>query len=369
MATFVYQKDIIPKQPKQSDYEKFTHSKLKYKWAPEEVKYTEKYCEDHEFRKDLTVYFDGYIQYLTAAYYNDCGIEIAPWFIWNVILKQISDIVNDEPERYRNIFTKSKGKEEIRLNGKFDVVAYANKIKELFPDKKKFDIFFPDWGTKMPEKFMVSMYGLFAEATKEYYRCCVISCCIPKIRVLGNDEDWNKLYEHVSKLDELFNNNYTHKIKPYISMISKNWNKSTTWKNFYVMGNGCGGPREIRGDVTMLLKSGSATEGSEEMMSRFPFNDDGLFEFAYLSGMIGGKIEDGFLVPVYDTAFVMSLEQPKIEDIEEKTECDEEEIEIIHNMEIADGNGKTIDVVEKTTDIDEGTVCMKCYGGTSCSLL
>lgn len=58
---------------------------------------------DIKFRNDWDYYFDGYIQYLMRAYENDCGIVVAPWYIWNVIMKQISDIVKETPEKYRNI--------------------------------------------------------------------------------------------------------------------------------------------------------------------------------------------------------------------------------------------------------------------------
>src|SRR5437773_1748782 len=47
----------------------------------------ETYREDFANKYDF--YHGGYVWYLFEAYMHDCGIEIAPWYIWNVIFHQI----------------------------------------------------------------------------------------------------------------------------------------------------------------------------------------------------------------------------------------------------------------------------------------
>lgn len=195
----------------------------------------------------------------------------------------------------------------------FNIEIYVNEIKKMIPNEKNFETFFPTWKTdKLPEKYTESMYGIFAETAGSYYGCACVMCCIPKVRVLGSDEDWSKLEEHVNKLNELFDNDYTHKIKPYVEMICKNWNNGETWKNFYGVEDCMCGPSKVKGDIRKLIDSKYVYNSADNvrMMSKFSFTNNGI-SYAYLSGIIGGKMEDGFLVPIYNTAITKSPFAPK----------------------------------------------------------
>ena len=97
-----------------------------------------------DFREDLKFYTKGYLDYLYIAYIHDIGIEIAPWYLWNVMLHQIAQIVKNSGDKFRNIFTSKSEKITIYMDrDDIDISIFASSVKEMMPDPNTYDKFFP----------------------------------------------------------------------------------------------------------------------------------------------------------------------------------------------------------------------------------
>lgn len=277
---------------------------------------------------DLDMYFKGYGWYLYVAYMSDMGIEVSPWYFWNVIVHQFAQVVKDNAEEYRHLFTKCDDKIEIGLQSdEFDVSLFTEKIREMIPDTKVYDMFFPSWDKAvLPESYQQSLEGLFADMVQKYYGCFIFGCSLPKVRVLGEQNDWDILADSVSKLAEVFNHDYLKRVSVYVDGLRTKWNKSETWEKFFYIDNcGSGHQESVKGSFRELLNIGLNSEFLTNQipstLSRFPFKDlcrnkDCFF----LAGMIGGTMDkDGYLVPVYDTAITeLSTDLSKLNEDEMK---------------------------------------------------
>lgn len=144
----------------------------------------------------IKTYHNGYLKYLLTAWRNDCGIEIGPWHIWNVILHQLCHLVKENPEKYRSVFTTSNEKIHILFTDgqMFDIDRFINELKKHVP--LNIDTFVPQFPGQ-PPLYRESMYGLFADMVQDFYSCGIMSCSIPRIRLLGSDEDWLELVKTV----------------------------------------------------------------------------------------------------------------------------------------------------------------------------
>ena len=263
-------------------------------------------------------YHQGYLWYLYSAYMTDAGIEIAPWYFYNVILHQIAQVIKDNPEEFQGIFTNSNEKISIKmLTPDLDIELYTSIIRKLIPDANTYDAFFPSW-SETPQFYMESIQGLFADMVQKYYSAMVLGCSCPKVRVKGNQEDWDKLVITIENLSEIFNvyktnslNKYLFQIINYLKSIQTTWTNPDTWKNFFFVTNcGSGHQEGVGGEFRNLLNYKIDCEMLVHQLpntiSRFPFEYlpvPSQSNSYFISGIIGSNLDDsGFLVPSYDYA-------------------------------------------------------------------
>lgn len=263
----------------------------------------------YKFPEDKSVYHNGYIEYLMAAWYNDCGIEISPWYIWNVILHQLCQIVNNDPEKYRHIFTKSGGQIQITLYDEFNIHEFINQVGKHI----SFNIneFLPNFDNAyIPINYKECMYGLFGEMVKNYYSCMVTSCGVPKVRIIGSKDEWNKIISTLNNINEMFASKssrlpYITKCITTVTKFINNLENRDYWgKFFYIKNCGSGSQKEIGGHIMGLLSSDMIlTSGFPEMISRYPFIDNTRaipVNSFYISGMMYSSLDsEGILVPEY----------------------------------------------------------------------
>jgi hypothetical protein len=277
------------------------------------------------FNNTYQCYHDGYINYLYCAYMQDLGIEIAPWYLWNIIFHQVVQIIKSKPDDYKHIFTSSN--EKIIFNffhDEIDIEQYTNAIKQKIPNPEIFNSFFPDW-LDVPKFYNESMQGLFADMVQKYYGCMIMGCSLPRVRVLGTNDDWKLLNDSVIKLNNILNIDYLTNVTKYTSFLKDNWNVGNTWKNFFKIINcGSGSQQEVYGDFRKLLNyninSTLLIDQIPNMISKFPFDnlnnqfvnklDDETIEIInckecfFNSGIVGSNIQNingfDFLIPSYD---------------------------------------------------------------------
>ena len=172
---------------------------------------------------------------------------------------------------------------------------------------------FWEWKILVQPFYLESLQGLFAEMVQQYYSCICTACSIPKVRVLGSQEDWNLLAKATSELYDLFKPfqdlPYLKQVVQYTSELATTWNQSATWSNFFHLKICGSGGDPCTGDFTRLLNERSRilSDDLPNTLSRFPFENSFVAieqkDSYFVSGIIGGNIDDeAILVPVYDFA-------------------------------------------------------------------
>lgn len=268
------------------------------------------------FYKDVpegkTTYHNGYLKYLLTCWHNDCGAQIGPWHVWNIVLHQLCQHVKDNSAKYRDVFTSSSEKITITFmdGAMFDIDRFINELRSHVP--VNIDTFVPQFPNQ-PPMYRESMYGLFADMVQEYYGCMILSCSIPKIRVLGSDGDWMALLDTVKSVNAFFTakcvtvDYLTRSTSAIFEMIA-NLNNAEYWKNFFSVERcGSGSQEQIGGHVLKLLgrKGTYLVHDLPDMISRFPFvyaPGGSTKDMNFVSGVFFSQLDDdGYLVPEYHT--------------------------------------------------------------------
>src|SRR5436190_1566691 len=80
-------------------------------------------------------------------------------------------------------------------NNIFDVNVFINELKKYLP--VDINIFISQFENS-PNGYNESMFGLFADMVQNYYSCLIDGCNIPKVRILGNEKEWNNLKNNIT---------------------------------------------------------------------------------------------------------------------------------------------------------------------------
>jgi len=284
--------------------------------------------------KNSEYYFNGYLAYLLTAWKNHLGIEVAPWFFWNIILYNLKELNKQNPEKYRKLWTKQSGNQQITINADtFDIKSYINNIKNLCPTDT-IDKLYVKFANQ-PDNYEESMYGLLADMSNEYYNCMILSCNIPTVRVLGSIDEWTHLSESIENVKNHYSDNdcltinierYLDKCNEFIKECSSKLNDESFWmKFFYIDRCGSGHQQKIDGNVTNLLLDQETLIGSlPKLTSRFNFginNGSSIKKGSYISGFMSGNNIDNVLVGCYSYITTKYKFEDVLEDeIQEKTD-------------------------------------------------
>ena len=147
------------------------------------------------------------------AYFDHCPIKVSPNVIWQLILNQFSEYVNDNSERLRNIFVNFEGKKDIeciRIGSFEDVYKYKDDLIEEFCNKisenignELTDILTPNFTTSTKESIIAGKVSIMSTFKKYFnYSIGMVSCGIPYILLEGTLEDWKKILEKLKSLSK-----------------------------------------------------------------------------------------------------------------------------------------------------------------------
>lgn len=260
-------------------------------------------------------YTSGYLDYLMFCWENDLGIEIAPCYIWNIILWKICGIVNEDHEKYRHIFTENSEKETIcYLADEFDPIEFLELLKPKIPTDTS--VWFPNLEFQ-PENYHLSISGLFAEMVQKYYGCMVLGCGCPKIRIIGNKDEWQKIIDCLDK--NPINHKYITKAKSIVTEFINNLENPDYWKKFfYGVRCGSGSQVEYDGYIIQLAEALDTVDTVPNTLGKYQFEyhlshtyipdlreehlgENGGVKVYYHSGIMGGIIDEhGIAVPKYN---------------------------------------------------------------------
>ncbi|AYV78511.1 MAG: protein of unknown function DUF4419 [Edafosvirus sp.] len=255
-------------------------------------------------------YHNGYLKYLLTAWLNDCGVEVRPEHIYNIILHQLCKIVNSQSDKFRPVFTKSPEKITIKLDAPTLIIEdLIEELKKHVPlNIDKFVPVFPN----APENFMNSMYGLFGEMVKNYYDCMVYSCSIPKIRLCTDVQKWNIVDQALTDIQAMFakhgiEEKYLVNCQTKLREMIANLNDKIYWGKFFFLERcGSGSQQNTLGHVMQFLNSDCMILSHElpDMVSRYEFKNtnyppDQQMQF-YISGIMSSDLDpENIMVPKY----------------------------------------------------------------------
>ena len=152
--------------------------------------------------KEENKYHTGYLQYLLCAWENHWGIEVGPWHLWNILIWNLKEINKLNPQQFRKLWSNHNEKINISIvKNKFDINKVMEVLKNFIPENTIDTLIlkFPN----APINYLESIYGLIAEISNDYYNVSILSCNIPKVKVLGTLEEWNMLIDKFIDIEKL----------------------------------------------------------------------------------------------------------------------------------------------------------------------
>lgn len=261
----------------------------------------------------------GYVDYLRMAWRYHAGVVFSPDYFWQIFLTELAGHIKDNSEKYRTLFTKSEEKQLIVVNTNdpqlIDLRLIMGELKSLVPTD--IDLFLPEFSTT---NFNASMAfsAAFADAMSPYYDYAMTRCGIPRVKVMGTTEDWDKVLSRVEKLRQVVElDQYFDTITSLAGQIKENSTNADPifWKDmFSVKECGSGHPDELEGWIQKMFITQPEKNAIDCYPSAISFvsytylDTKQKFELCY--GLFGSELRDGFLVP--DFGFIINEEIEKI---------------------------------------------------------
>lgn len=290
---------LTPTEIKKSATEYFN------KRLTEEGRETVRDCIKGEFRHI------NYVEYLEMAWGNHYGVVMSPDIFWFILLNESAGHIKDNSEHYRSLFTTApEGKIDIIIPTMdpqlIDLNVIAEELRKLVPTD--IDIFIPQFSTSTVSSSF-AFKAAFADAMSPYYNYMMFLCGIPKVKIMGDVEDWTKLNSGIDKLKSLLNKDeeiikYFDRIQNISKLILKNLETPSAdfWKGMFSLERcGSGGQVDVKGwIVDMYIK-----KPRPAFVNNFPTNAAKVSykllntgqEFELKSGIFSSNIEEGFLIP------------------------------------------------------------------------
>jgi hypothetical protein len=207
----------------------------------------------------------GFLGMLSQAYSQHLKVEIAPHDIWYMIMTEIADIIKNNSEVCRHLFTSSDKKVDISVPTndvtKIDLSLVVQQLHELVP--VDVNLFAPQFST-LDQHSQLACYAALCDGLQVYYSYSTFLCGIPAIRVVGSREDWDLMVTNLKEIKALFETtglnefvNYLVEVNNLIQgMIDNSFDKPRAefWKDIFTQKNvGSGGGLQISGWITKLF--------------------------------------------------------------------------------------------------------------------
>lgn len=206
----------------------------------------------------------GFLGHLSHAYSYHRPIEIAPHDLWLIVLTELANAIKLQPDRCRPLFTRSDTKTTIVIpvSDPTDI-----NLDYLFAELRALapvdiDKFIPEVST-LDDLARVTLYAAFADGVQHYYEYMTLMCGIPKIRLLGTQEDWKKLILSASFIKGYFGAVEYTKVVEYMTRVGEIFEQihdsydrpdmEDFWRDIYTHKNvGSGQQRDIDGWIKDL---------------------------------------------------------------------------------------------------------------------
>jgi len=253
----------------------------------------------------------NYLSYLQDCWANHYGIIVSPDIIWQLVLSEISGHIKDNSEAYRSLFTTSDNKVKISVPTAdpelIDLNLITKELRKLVPTD--INIFIPEFTTTTSTSKLAFM-ATFADAMTPYYSYSMYLCGIPKVSIIGDKEDWDKISLNLNALkDILTEDNITEYINRVIVVINNiisqydEVDKDFIKDIFKLVNCGSGGQVQAYGWLTdLFIKTPSMryVHNYPTCVANVPYTflETGQ-KFELCHGLFSSNEVDGFLIPEF----------------------------------------------------------------------
>ena len=144
---------------------------------------------------------NGFIYACINAYNQHHHLIIRPDDVWCAILSQLGLYVNGNAEELRSVFVSHKGQEALVVESTWerfpeDIMRAMEKHMNE-PDLPEW--IKPDFSTTTPEDVTVACI-LMMGAMQQFFTYCMIGCGLPSVTLLGERNDWQRMFEKIDRL-------------------------------------------------------------------------------------------------------------------------------------------------------------------------
>lgn len=157
-----------------------------------------------------------YVAAMHHAYSLHNAFTLNPDDIWFIIMQGLSNHINSDPEKYRDVMVDFEGKRKIliednslvkgSIDNNWEILfpQFENHISELIKDKALVDLLVPTFSTTTildRTCFRISLMDI----CKGYFSYSVRTMCyVPVINIDGLCEDWIKISDNINNILPLF---------------------------------------------------------------------------------------------------------------------------------------------------------------------
>ena len=258
---------------------------------------------------ELDVIHRNFLDYLVLCWQRHYGVVISPTILWNMVLSNLAFEVNRVPDTYRKYFTDSDEKKEIVVTqGGYliDPALLIDMVSELIPDDN-FRHFFPTFTTNTDLSILANQIA-FLDMVSPYYNYGMLLCGIPKVKVIGTQQDWQTLMHHLGKLTGLLEeaNDYLVGVAVRVAEIAE---ETADYSELFSLQRcGSGSQVEVTGWIRDFFIEQPRVPYPENFVSCISkidyknYNEGGK-EYRLYAGLFTSEVEDGYLVPAFNTQY------------------------------------------------------------------
>jgi hypothetical protein len=216
--------------------------------------------------KDVTNSGNGFVYSCIEAYNNHYHLTIRPEDVWFAILSQLGIYINGNAEELRHVFVAHKGKKELVVYGcgtidTFDFATFPPQImREMSKHMNDPDLpewIKPDFSTTTPDDMVVACI-LMMGAMQNYFDYSCTMCGLPSVTLLGERNDWQKLFDKADRLKDISEQAATFHslLKPVLGYFVRSFDEPDSpevvsfWNHIAHFEDGGSGPAYLSGWLT-----------------------------------------------------------------------------------------------------------------------
>jgi len=251
-------------------------------------------------------YHLNYMSYLQKCWADHLGVVVSPDIIWYTLLSELTLIIKEDPENYRDLFSTSDKKQEILICSGDPVMMPIDTLTKVLEDRVPIETesFFPEFSTRTPKSFF-AFQASFCDMCSPYYNYSMYLCGIPKIDVRGSLDDWKNLLDKWKKLSSMTldkANAWAISVYELLNSLIQNYNKESFWNDIFSLKRcGSGGQVEVLGWFSKLFRFQPKVKYVENYSNHISIikykqlNFDINYEMGV--GVFESAKEDDFMVP------------------------------------------------------------------------